>query len=100
MVDAETEEPSYCFGAEPRRRRETRCFGYLREDLRAVGQPECRDEPCVEGRDRDLGRRRGGRDGLGVRQACDDRLELRAGERIVGSRCRRLGHYSGGDYGL
>src|SRR5260370_25684547 len=33
-------------------------------------------------------------------EARDDGLELSAGEGIVGSRCRRLGHYSGGDYGL
>src|ERR1700693_372049 len=35
-----------------------------------------------------------------MRQAGDHGLQLSAGEGSVASRCRRLGHYSGGDYGL
>src|SRR6266566_502810 len=101
MVRAETEQARNGFGPESRWRRKSCGLGRLREELGAVGELECSHKPGVESGHRDLRRaRRARRGGLGMHQARDDGLELSAGERIFGSRCRRLGHYSGGDYGL
>src|SRR6266581_2107458 len=100
MVDAETEEPGDGFGPEARGRREACGPGGLREELGAVGEPECGDEPCVEGGHRYLRGRRRRRSGLCLRQAGDDAFQLSLGEGTVGSRRRRLGHDSCGHYGL